>query len=188
MDVSGVDIDCTDALATQCVDSSSTPATCTVYAAAKTTYVYTIQVLRSLAQDSCTAAQVITTSTTTTISLVLPQDGTDTQSNAPLSGTFFIECYEIGSALGIATEVMNFDMSTGDVKKKIIKACPNLRNKFELIWTDEPAKYSQDGLNWILFFENVPETLPQFKIHTNENSEFGEPLAGVNLNILNTEI
>ena len=119
---------------------------------------------------------------------MLPKDGIDTQSNAPLSGTFFIECYETGSLVGTATDVMSIGVSTWTVKYHIVNACPNLRNKFDLIWTAEPATYTQDGLNWVLFFENVQETLPQFKIHINENSEYGEPLTGVNLNIANTEI
>ena len=57
-------------------------------------YVYTIEVLRSIDHDSCTTAQLVLHDTNSAITLELPA-ALGLQSNLPLTGSYFIECFEV---------------------------------------------------------------------------------------------
>lgn len=119
-------------------------------------------------------------------------------SNLPLSGNYFIECYEVGDAEPHFTGLLSWSASDGDVYNAIIasSACPNLRNKFSVINTRNPYYFAEDGLNFLLFFEYaVGDSLPQFKIHNNEGVLYDavdtalDPLtADSGLAIVNSEV
>lgn len=85
-------------------------------------------------------------------------------SNLPFSGYYFIECYEPNDATARFTNAISWDADRHAVASAIYSynACPNLRNKFEVI---KQQIWNEDELNWVLYFENVDGNLPQFKIH-----------------------
>jgi hypothetical protein len=86
-------------------------------------------------------------------------------SNVPLSGKYYIACYEVGEtdpAKGKLTSAIDYNMNQWHVYAKIWETCPTLRNKFQVIPANDPHVYYEDGVNWWLFFENVNQNLPQF--------------------------
>lgn len=104
-----------------------------------------------------------------------------------------IECFEPGSSTPRRTDPIDVYASLDDIKAAIIKntACPKLRNKFEIIKTNDPYVYEEDGLNLLLFLEHVNGNLEQFKIIDNENDilqEGQEPLTGVSVDIESSEV
>jgi len=61
-----------------------------------------------------------------------------------------------------------------------------MRNKFKAVWNTDSLDtnvHSVDGIDWLLWFENVPETVGQFEIDQSDTA-----LVGNNLVIENTEI
>ena len=121
-------------------------------------------------------------------------------SNEPLTGSYVIECYEPGfvaenvgdTAPPKYTAPIDAYATTSEIYSAIVDAaaCPGLRNKFSVVRYGD-YKYAEDGLNFLLFFEKVEETLPQFRIINNE-SDLGQdgqqPLTGINVDIVNEEI
>jgi hypothetical protein len=124
---------------------------------------YIITVPRSQYSEPWTFAQTIPQGTGATITiensvtLGLP-------SNLPFAGYYFIECYEPNDPTPRFTNAISWDADRHAVASAIYSynACPNLRNKFEVI---KEQIWNEDELNWVLYFENVDGNLPQFKIH-----------------------
>ena len=116
-DVDGATIDCSEEGATTCVDDSAAETTCTVEAASTSppTYVYTIQTLRSIARDSWSYADVVPTKTASVITLEKPAD-LGLQSNAPLQGSYFIECYELPTGHDYSDSTVVASSTWGDYK------------------------------------------------------------------------
>jgi len=150
---------------------------------------YTIQVPRSIYRKPWQFQQAIMQDSVANV-LFEDSETLDMPSNMPLSGYYFIECYEPNDPNPRFTDAIKWSASRFVVYDKIIgiNACPGLRNKFEVA---QRHTWFEDSLNWLLFFEYVDGNLPQFMIHFVQDSlaySGHQSFVGVNSVIANSEI
>ena len=53
------------------------------------------------------------------------------------------------------TNENNYDDSWWTIRYRLETACPSLRNKISVIDTADPYYYKEDGINFVIWFENV---------------------------------
>jgi hypothetical protein len=60
------------------------------------------------------------------------------------------------------TDSISWDATLWTVKYRLELACPSLRNRIQVINTNDPYSNKEDGLNWLIWFENVKFQVGQF--------------------------
>jgi hypothetical protein len=111
---------------------------------------YTIKVPRSIYRKPWTFQQAMMQDSVANV-LFEDSDTLGMPSNAPLSGYYFIECYEPNDPNPRFTDAIKWSAAGDVVKSKIIgiNACPGLRNKFEI---HQQHRWFEDSLEWLFFF------------------------------------
>ena len=130
-------------------------------------YIYDIKVPRLIGKPSATSIQVINYATDSWIEVRLPTD-TLRLSQAPLSGTYIIKCYEL-DGYERYTSPIPISWDYRNVYSAISNACPNLRGRFSVTHNEDVGcKFNSDCIVWDLKFYSVYGALNQFEILSNE--------------------
>jgi hypothetical protein len=87
-------------------------------------------------------------------------------SSKPLEGSYYIRCWQ-DEASYAETAVLSYNANADTVYNAIIAqtACPELRNKIEVI---QRHSWPEDGLDFLIHFKYVEQTVGQFLLVNNE--------------------
>ena len=130
-------------------------------------YTYEIVVPRTISKPSATMISPVPFDTSAWITVRLPTD-IGKLSQAPLSGTYVIKCYEL-DGYERYTSPIAISKADRDVYSAIANACPNLRGRFSVKQNkDTGCSFNQDCIAWDLKFYSVYGELNQFEILSNE--------------------
>jgi hypothetical protein len=95
----------------------------------------------------------------------------------PLEGNYFLECSDT-EGNPFFTGELGWNANAGQVHGKLVEACPWLRDAMS-VWDGFDYTHREDGLDFVIRFDNVKGSLNQFKVHPSDT----KPLKGNNMQI-----
>jgi len=118
---------CEPSVTLKCYDTAGTETDCSTGTINE--YRYTIETPRSISAPSTTGINAVNVDSKAKVTVKLPKDVK--LSNAPLSGSFFLECYDLQGNAKITAD-MAWSSNAGHVYNNLISACPHLRDNIEV--------------------------------------------------------
>jgi len=85
-------------------------------------------------------------------------------STPPLVGYFFLECYDVDGNV-FYTDEMYRSANTGTIYNALVATCPWLRDSLD-VWNGRHYRFTEDGIDFTLYFRGIKGPMAQFKIHT----------------------
>jgi hypothetical protein len=124
--------------------------------------VYTITVLKSIPAPSCTL--ILVAGTAADVTVVAPSVDDGTTSSAPLTGSYWIRCYD-QDGYPHETPPIGWGANRHHVQATLTAHCPFLRDGVEVLDGDL-FQYNEDGIDFIISFPRIVGELPLFEVWT----------------------
>ena len=127
--------------------------------------VYTISVLKAVNSDTIITRPSLSnqaTTKTSTFSFLLPKEVQ--KSSKPITGSFTITC-PLPDGFTNTTDEIPVSTSYWNVPGYINKACPNLRDRYDL-WEGPAYDYIVNGRDFLIRFVDIKAEVPQLIIQS----------------------
>ena len=116
--------------------------------------------MRSIPQSSVKSLTVAKVSTKSAITVLMPRNYQ--LSVLPLTGSYRIKCALPNNQWNTTVDISVYN-ATSLIADRIVQACPNYREKFE-IWNGPAYYYNEDGRDLLIRFTGLNQDVPQMEV------------------------